>query len=343
MFFFHSIFYTQFITLLKIKFCFSGFASGMDLILPKKWAMPFWLSFILRCAKPGGLREAMTICYESEDLNSPFMFHPDTSICSKEAEDRREQLLQKYFRYPPNRRVNFTKVAITSPFFCDWKLLVKEWSSCEDFTVLRDRKAISALQAVSKKVPLAENSLPKDKNVLVSVKVSVLRRGAPKDFALICLPTGEDIAKMKSTRNWSGPVESKRKDSRQKLRKSLRKDHQAVLKRQRRKRVRDKKNSKVNEAKFESQNTESLIAAHKDKMRKLYVPACTCIRNSCEREVIGFVTKGDFCMSEAKGVGYGYTVIEPLLQLIRERNNLVLIRNIQTRQYRFARINVTSL
>lgn len=56
-------------------------------------------------------------------------------------------------RLPPNKRTNFNKFAITSPFSFNWKLLISEWSGqhCSTFFVLRDRVILKEIQVILNK------------------------------------------------------------------------------------------------------------------------------------------------------------------------------------------------
>ena len=76
-----------------------------------------------------------------------------------------------------------------------------------------------------------------NKNCLIRVKVSIVKKGCPKRFALICMPTDEDIEKFKNNRNWSGPIEKLNIDPNETFRKISRKNHLAFLKRLKKQRI----------------------------------------------------------------------------------------------------------
>ncbi|KAG8036912.1 hypothetical protein G9C98_004234 [Cotesia typhae] len=326
-----------------------GFNSGIDIILPAGWALPFWLSFIYRCARPIGLREHRSAIFESMMLNHPDIHHPDTPEYNREAEETRIKLKNKYFRYPPNRRVNFTKLSISSPFNCEWRMLIKEWTDTDTVQVLRDPKIIDALSQAfnsfirKKHKPLSLNlhdSTVLDKSYLVTVKVTVETKGKPNNFAIICLPTEEDLKKFNEDRKWGGPIEKKRIDKFEAKRKALRIKHKMLLKSERRKRILARKTGQppVLKAFLEAKKIEQ-----KKIMDELYLQQCTAVRKSCDREVIGYVAQGGFSFSECSCFGWGYVVALPLLELLKMKNNMVLVRNIQTRQYRCARLDIVNL
>ncbi|XP_008555363.1 ribonucleases P/MRP protein subunit POP1 [Microplitis demolitor] len=330
-----------------------GFNSGIDIILPAGWALAFWLSFVYRCARPIGLREYRSAVFESMMLNQPEVNHPDTAEYKREAEEMQIKLKDKYFRYPPNRRVNFTKLSISSPFNCEWGILIKEWTDKENLQVLRDPKIINSLSQAfnsfnnrrNRKSPVStslnfNDSAILDKSCLVTVKVTVETKGKPNNFSIICLPTEEDLKKFNDDRKWGGPIEKKKTDKFEAQRKALRIKHKLLLKRERRKRILAKKA-------LQTPIPLAYLGARKLEQKKimdeLYLQKCTSVRNSCDREVIGYVVQGGFSFSECSCFGWGYVVALPLLDLLKIKNNMVLVRNTQTRQYRCARLDIVNL
>lgn len=349
---------------------FSGLGSGIDIVLPARWAMPFWLTFLMRCARVGALRESRSIAFESLNPNAPDINDPDSPAYSREALCTKEELTNKYFRYPPNRRVNYIKVGIGSPFFCDWKNLTKDWSGVESFHVLRNREHLLLLQAgicpsakrkdarlFARNTESDFQELNKCKNCLVHVQVSMVGRGSPKQFAIVCMPTREDLDKFESNKKWTGPVERRHADPNERFRKTLRKNHLMLLKRLRRHRVRWKKALGDNVLKLlkgsigkldenehlDISSRRKIISEQSRKMSQLYLPECTSVRDHCDREVMGYLTVGHFSFSEAKGVGIGYVTLASMLQLVDKKSDVVLVRNTQTRQYRLAKLNILGL
>ncbi|KAL6267039.1 hypothetical protein P5V15_000115 [Pogonomyrmex californicus] len=346
----------------------TGLGCGIDVILPAKWAMPFWLAFLMRCARVGALRELKSISLESLNPNVPDINDPDSPAYTREALITEEELTKKYFRYPPNKRVNFVKFGISSPFFCDWKNLVKDWSGNENFYVLRNREILLLLQtaicSVKNKTKLHGQNMQSDfpdlqdyKHCLIHVQVSMIGKGLPKKFAIICMPTSEDLKKFESNKKWHGPVQKCYNDPNERIRKTLRKNHLKVLKRLRRQRIRQNKLLKDNVLKLlksPSKLNESIkhmtVSSHRKiiseqlmKMSKLYLPKCTQVRYSCDREVMGYITLGDFSFSQAKGIGIGYVTLPSFLEMISKGSNTVLVRNIQTRQYRLVKLDILGI
>lgn len=329
--------------------------------------MPFWMALIMRCVKVGALRESKLVAFESLRLNVPDINDPDTPAYTREALTRKEQLINKYFSYPPSRRVNFIKFGIHSPFFCDWKNLTKGWSDVEDFYVLRNLVLLSRLKAeihpVKRKNAKSKSTVQdtqfnfedfdKYKNCLVHVELSMVGKGKPGEFAIICMPTHEDLKGFENNKKYTEPFEKRHVDPNEKSRKILRKEHSMQLKRLRRHRVQRKKKFQENMLPEEfhvihnvvkhakvSQHSK-IISDHAQKMRKLYLPESTEVRHSCDREVMGYVTIGGYSFLRARGFAVGYITLPSLLEIIRKKSNIVLVRNTKRRQYRLAELDVS--
>lgn len=98
-------------------------------------------------ARAGGLREMDSVIFESD--RQPFLL-PDTEAGSTEENTLTCTLKDKFFRLPPNKRPNYNKFGISSPFNWNWTLLFKEWGCNDDlasnFYVLRSKKMLENLQ-----------------------------------------------------------------------------------------------------------------------------------------------------------------------------------------------------
>ncbi|XP_015190364.1 PREDICTED: ribonucleases P/MRP protein subunit POP1 [Polistes dominula] len=347
-----------------------GLGSGIDIIIPSRWAMPFWLGFILRCARVGALRESKLIALETLNTNSPDINEPDTSAYKKEALITKEKLEKKYFRYPSNRRVNFTKFAISSPFYCQWNILMKEWSGKEDFYILRNRTTLNQLQmnlssikSKKRKIPISKINLDdalNNENCLIRVRISTVNKGCLRTFAIICEPTDSDLQQLKNNKRWSGPTEKLNKDPNESRRKILRKNHLLLLKRYRKQRIRHRKmlenkisntfdeiikgKNDVVEIKNLRQKllnkSRKAVLEHFQIMSKLYLPDCKEVRKSCDREVMGYVTQGHFSLSIGQTIGIGYVTIQSVISMINRQSNIVLVRNNRTRKYRCAHLEI---
>lgn len=313
-----------------------------------------------------------------------------------------------FFRLPPDKRPNYVKLGNTSPFICSWDILVNDWSQrtsenaavlCKTeyqptssnikFFVLRDRKMLECLKAVisslnTKNIKNASQNVPNFPGLadlfpsstsccLVPVTIYMCGKGRPADCATICLPTEMDVDNVSKNLHHPGPTEEPHIDDQQAERKEARTEHKKLLKRLRRKRVRERRKledlaaAMHEESVVESDHkhipavakrktngpppTKDLTDKHEEKLRSLWLPQTKMVKDSCSRTVIGFITKGDFCFTESQGAGQGYVILSALLQLVvwyqrrlREGNKLftpwVLVRNPTNLQYRFGIINI---
>ncbi|XP_034867488.1 ribonucleases P/MRP protein subunit POP1 isoform X1 [Mirounga angustirostris] len=103
-----------------------GWGSGWDVLLPKGWGMAFWIPFIYRGARVGGLKESVVHSQykRSPDIPSDF---PDCPAGVVFAEEQAKNLLEKYKRHPPAKRPNYVKLGTLAPFRYPWEQLSQEW------------------------------------------------------------------------------------------------------------------------------------------------------------------------------------------------------------------------
>lgn len=105
----------------------------------------------MRNARAGGLRETNSILFE---MGRSCLFHPDTKAGVEEEEYTSKQYIEIFFKRPPNKRINYNKFGIASPFCWNWSLLLKDWSDnepniVEDFVVIRHRHILSDIQVLN--------------------------------------------------------------------------------------------------------------------------------------------------------------------------------------------------
>ncbi|XP_036904149.1 ribonucleases P/MRP protein subunit POP1 [Sturnira hondurensis] len=105
-----------------------GWGSGWDVLLPKGWGMAFWIPFIYRGARAGGLKEARAHAQYKGSPDIPGDF-PDCSAGLLFAEEQASNLLEKYKRRPPAKRPNYVKLGTLAPFCCPWEQLTRDWES----------------------------------------------------------------------------------------------------------------------------------------------------------------------------------------------------------------------
>lgn len=190
-------------------------------------------------------------------------------------------------------------------------------------------------------------------NCLIPISLKMENRGHPEKHSIICLPTKNDTKRFwKKKQNFENePIhtEPAKADDQAEARKLLRKNHLRLLKRLRRRRVRTKRRkqqtskTKVIIAKPQ---TAKLILEQRKKMREMWLPEQPPnVRNQCSRQVIGYLTQGDFSFTEAISAGVGYVSLNGFQTLLRncykgQGQNYVLIRSPTSNQYRFATFKI---
>ncbi|XP_037659279.1 ribonucleases P/MRP protein subunit POP1 isoform X2 [Choloepus didactylus] len=105
-----------------------GWGSGWDVLLPKGWGMAFWIPFIYRGARVGGLKEALVHSQYKRSPNIPGDF-PDCPAGILFAEEQAKFLLEKYKGRPPAKRPNYVKLGTLAPFCSPWEQLTRDWES----------------------------------------------------------------------------------------------------------------------------------------------------------------------------------------------------------------------
>ncbi|KAM6171305.1 ribonucleases P/MRP protein subunit POP1 [Erethizon dorsatum] len=105
-----------------------GWGSGWDVLLPKGWGMAFWIPFIYRGVRVGGLKEGLVHSQYKRAPSVPGDF-PDCPAGVLFAEEQAKNLLEKYARRPPAKRPNYVKLGTVAPFWCPWERLTQDWES----------------------------------------------------------------------------------------------------------------------------------------------------------------------------------------------------------------------
>lgn len=263
----------------------------------------------------------------------------------------------RYFKLPPNKRPNYTKLSIVSPFKCPWSQLIFDWTSppSPTYFVVRDRIALETiakiLQKRSGQISLNQLNLPN--SCLIPVHVIMDTRGHSQDFSIICLPKKCDFKNYYEKRqihdNQPVYMEPLKMDVNEKLRKQLRKNHLALLKRLRGRRVRIKRRQQEHAEKrilIRKPDTMKIVTDQRQRMRELWLPEePKNVRHQCSRETIGYLSSSDFSFVEATVAGVGYITYGGILKWIelnqkQKKRNVVLVRGTTTRQYRFGKMMV---
>lgn len=348
----------------------TNYGAGFDLILPASWSMAFWVASVYRGARAGGIRESKSLAKEQGVLHFPEDF-PDTNCGKLEEEEIYEQLSTKYEKRPPAKRANYTKLGMVSPFICPWDQLIKEWNEKirfqkqmlmteldenEFFYVLRNQQDLKQLeglcckdisspkvdkskckisesgQFVAKTNELDVSFVNGKEYALVPVKVTMVTRGAPEEFATICLPTTSDINTLLGDKNYSGPVESVHPD----LNKCKKKDKKKV-------KVSKEIQKLAKKDKIAIQQSDTGSDKSDEKV-KSSLPVIKNVIDSCDRQVMGYLKHGGYNLGQGNGSGVGFCSVLALTKLLTVTPKclpcIVLIRNPMSRQYRFAFLTV---
>lgn len=319
-----------------------GFNSGWDVLVPKGYGATFWLSFIMWGARAGGLREDFNTQREAKRHS----FMPDTEAGRMEALVAQASSRDAYFRKPCNKRHNYIKLAVASPFLSPWRQLLREWQgNSEHLHVIRDRSILKALQEY---MDGRTKSMPEDirqslGDALVPVTFSMSGRGSPGPNALICIPEASDKMPHKKSSSEIVYTEPLRRDPFEVLRKKCRQTHLQLLAKMRRKRLKAKRalqKTSTRKVTIAKPLTEKIIADQHRKMCDMWLPSSfESIRRQCSKETVGYCTTADFSFVEGSACGTGYVTFNGLLQNPQSPNR-VLIRDTRSRQYRCATITV---
>lgn len=314
-----------------------NYGCGWDIILPPNWSMAFWLACIYRGARAAGVRELQSLALEQRMSYFPNDY-PDTPAGQLHETNLAEQLKSKFDKRPPAKRCNYVKLGICEPFSYPWEALIKSWnngdteSRWENMYVLRDNKALKVIGQLfntkkisfnmntnlkslnngsRNKVEINENELSQvfsdHKQSIIHIEVKMVFRGVPDEHAVICIPTSTDLETLAKQKSFDGPKEPVHKDTEKKLKKKKIMSHTVS----------------------KEQSTESV-----EEKR---------IRNSCSRDILGYVNHGGFSFASGNGIGLGFCFLAGLHKLLKQSSEyraLVLVRNPSSYQYRFAYMSV---
>ncbi|KRT78143.1 hypothetical protein AMK59_8094, partial [Oryctes borbonicus] len=170
---------------------------------------------------------------------------------------------------------------------------------------------------MSKNTQLAKLDVNFQVPYIVPVRLLLEKKGSPKRYSIICLPKQEDLQKGADVK------EVKKIDENQNERNKLRRSHKLLLKKLSRYRKRCRLLGKAYTQKV------NYIEEYKRKLENLWIPDVQSeIKQSCSREIIGWVTKGDFSFSVGKNAAVGYVAMASLPVLFSSRpRNKILVRN----------------
>ncbi|XP_070074966.1 ribonucleases P/MRP protein subunit POP1 isoform X2 [Drosophila takahashii] len=340
-----------------------AYGCGWDVIAPAGYGMALWLTLTMWGARPGGLRELDSVAREA----GAELHLPDTIAGIQQAAASAEELRAAYFRMPPNKRSNYRKLAVVSPFIAPWKCLLRDWGATpatgSSFYVLRHRQQLEEIaECLRQRRALPQELLHQE--ALIQIQLRLISRGCVKSNALICLPTQDDHKQRwrQLKRNDQAPVcvEPLQPDLNEQQRKDLRQSHKLKLKRLRARRVREKRQLQEKATKrvyIRPAGTAHLVKAQLEEMSALWLPSDPremrqSVRRQCSREVFGYVTLASFTFTEALVCAVGYVTAAGLQQLVggelpnsKGTNSLkeplmCLLRDPDSRDYRWASFQI---
>lgn len=117
---------------------------GWDLILPENWAMPFWFSLIYSGARAAGVRDRARFHH---NIGLPYFPHdfPETKSYALYVDSQALVLQAAYDRKPKNKKLNYVKMGVKSPFKPDLEeILGKDGEIC----ILHSRKSCEIVSSL---------------------------------------------------------------------------------------------------------------------------------------------------------------------------------------------------
>ena len=306
--------------------------------------MAFWIAFVYRGARTGALQESQTLALEQGAPFFPNDF-PDTPAGEAYNKKLKEDGEAKYKRYPPAKRPNYDKLGAKSPFSPPWRELVKDWSSCEAASSKTLSVPVEITSNSTESITVVNESPQTDTLLLHPLyvlrsrsKLSVLRDSVSR----VKKPHKSGSKHRVTTSNASSPVD---------LSSVVKEDPNSLVC----VRVRmvnrnvpvpnsalaipsEEDTRRLTKCKDASGPVEPL---HKGPLAQTSNKS---LRNSCTREIVGYVSSGHFSLARGCGFGIGFCALPGLVKLLSSTTNngkvVVLVRGPSTQQYRFADLSI---
>jgi ribonuclease P/MRP protein subunit POP1 len=177
-------------------------SSGLDVIMHRAWARECWRAFIYAGAKAGGLKERKSSYFEDAIPSFPYDY-PETKAYQEIASMIEIEEREAYGRRPKNKKLNFEKVGIKSPFsipfdfltngmpviMLDQPLILEELNTFihMDSFMLLESPCASFFERISQTFPAISKYLKLDDldSYMVRIRLLTLRKGSPQDRAII--------------------------------------------------------------------------------------------------------------------------------------------------------------
>jgi hypothetical protein len=207
------------------------------------------------------------------------------------------------------------------------------------------------------KLPREVESIHLEGRGLLRISLTTARRGKPEDNAMICLPTNEDyknwLLDPKAQLQLLEPVQKvkkeKKEEKKQKKQEKARKKKQEKQEKQKDNKEMRKKNNSMDIAtekeEEEMEDKDDCKGTNKTKVQEAKEEVLFPFDFSVvpSREVVGFVTRGDFSFVRGKGHALGFVASMGFIKLLsnatspsranRLHPTFVLLRNSNSRRY----------
>ncbi|KAL1232577.1 Ribonucleases P/MRP protein [Trichinella spiralis] len=316
---------------------------GWDLVVPSDWGMEFWLAMQYSTARAVGLDHSRMLAAERGVFHFPEAWH-DCPAGQTWNADCCERDLQAYKKRPKNRRLRYDKLKVKYPFEFPWAELNAIWTkttSDGSYFVLRDREILNSLALFNE--PKLDADFEKIcSKALVQVKIRCLSRGIVKRYAMICMPSAEDVR---------DELHESEKLAEEKLTMKKQQGQEKEEEEEEEEFISFEENEK--EVSFDILFDECLSVAAKKRKNQLpeHVAASMETDHATDdvnsRNVVGFAIDGGYSLSRGCGIGIGlcsYAALQNLISTsVKIHSGLfVLCRNKTTRKYFPAILNIAA-
>lgn len=346
----------------------AGLGQGWTLIVPDNWAKEFWLALQYRTARAAGLKFGRHFGVECKVYNFPDEW-PDTVAGTVAELANKKELMEKFMKKPPNRRISFHKLNVKYPFKCPWLEMINGWSEKlqEKYFIMRDRQVLNQLKLVLNGKCKVQSIEWKD-DALIGIRIESFGKGNPKRFAMLCIPDENDIEKILNLNLFEESIKSSSKtikldsynnknipenskdeflslnstENRREL--NL---HDLFIDRQEMKCQNRKMNKKLKkkQRREKQQNNKSEILLKNNEMESIEKN----VVDFSSRKIVGFVTNGDFSFFSGRGGGVACCSMTALknflgkIPLVKFRNRNfrpLLFRNSSSQCYRVCSFDI---
>ena len=307
--------------------------------------MAFWIAFVYRGARTGALQESRTIALEQGVPFFPNDF-PDTPAGEAHNKQLKEDGEARYKCYPPAKRPNYDKLGVKSPFCPPWRELVKDWRPCEAASGNAADKPMEISSDSFKNIPVASESPEID--ISAVQPFYVLRSRSKLSSLRSCVLCDKKPRKRGFKHNVTTSHTPSLMDDLSSVATNNRNSLVCVLVRM------VNRNVPVPNSALAIPSTEDISRLTKGEdasgpIEPLHKgprvqPVEKSLRNSCTREVLGFLSSGHLSLARGCGFGVGFCAFPGLVKLISSARKtgevVVLVRGPSTQQYRFAYLTI---